>query len=473
MHWIEQIDLRLKENWEEQMFLWYQDTLDKEKLNEKAKEAREFLLDPDLLKKTKELLKGEKDLIRKRKAEILEKEISKAKIEYNEELFKLRSEIEETVDEFLPSIKGEKVKSRERSRILMKNMNRNLRKEAHYSWEQLLNDIERKARKTIKIANKLAQKEGFLNYPEFVLSFEDLSLDNLFQICSGIKKNTEGVWRDFVEKSKKDISNLQIYDLRFMLYKFFLPPDRYFPKEDLFPSLKSTLESFGVNLGALPIKLESRDKGPFSGACYTLKMGEDMRITYNPVGGYMDYRVLFHEFGHAMHYLYMPRSFLLADVQSFKEGMADIWSGFIDTKEWLQEFTSITEDEMDVFYSALALDEAFRFREFITELSFELELYTNPDADLGKVWQKVSKEYFHIDDDSGIWSEFVFSAPLYMKDYIFGKLIKNTTFRFFSAKFGSIIGNRVIVNFLIEKYYKPGNLIPWREKISKATGETI
>jgi len=119
------------------------------------------------------------------------------------------------------------------------------------------------------------------------------------------------------------------------------------------------------------------------------------------------------------------------------------------------------------------LDEALRFREFIKELFFELELYNNPEADFEKVWQSVSKEYLGIDDDSGIWSEFVFSAPLYMKDYIFAKLIKNVTFRFFRKKFGNIIGNKEVIEFLIEKYYKPGNLAPWRKKIEKATGERI
>jgi hypothetical protein len=60
-----------------------------------------------------------------------------------------------------------------------------------------------------------------------------------------------------------------------------------------------------------------------------------------------------------------------------------------------------------------------------------------------------------------------------MKDYIFAKLIKNVTFRFFRTKFRNIIGNKEVIDFLIEEYYKPGNLVPWRKKIEKATGERI
>ena len=472
MHWIDEIDIRLKENWEEQMSLWYQETLDKEKLDEKAKELRELLFDPDLSNKIEALLKREKNLIRKRKAEILKKEIIKAKIEYNKRLFELRSEIEEKADKFLPLINGKKVKISKRSKILMRCKNRNLRKEAYLSWKSLLHSIEKQARESIKLSNKLANEEGFPNYPTLMFSLDNISFNYLFKLCSKIMKNTEEVWKKFIEKSRREIPDFKFYDLIFMFYKFFLLPDNYFPKEKVIETLKFTLESYKMDLNSLPIKIETQNMA-CSGGCYNLKMGEDIRITYNPVGGYMDYRCLFHEFGHAIHYLYLPKSFLFIDDQSFKEGMADIWSGFIDTREWLQKFTSLPEDEIETFINVLALDEAYRFRSFVEDLSFELELYKNPEADFGKVWQAVSKEYFGIEDDSGIWSEFVFSAPLYMRDYIFAKLIKNATFRFFRKKFSEIIGNREVMDFLIENYYKPGKFIPWREKIERATKERI
>lgn len=472
MHWIDEIDNRLKENWGEQMFLWYQDTLDKEKLEEKAKEVRELLFDPYLLKKTEKLLKEEKNLIKRRKAEILKKQIIKAHIEYNKKLFELRSEIEEKADKFLPMISGEKVKINERANILMKSTNRDLRKEAYYSWKPLLESIEMEARESIKLANRLANEEGFVNYPTLVFSLDNISDNYLFDLCSRIMKDTEEVWKEFIVKSRKEITDFQIYDLIFMFYKFFLPPDSYFPKEKMFETLRATLESYEIDLNSLPIKVETKDMA-YSGACYNLKMGDDIRVTYNPVGGYMDYRALFHEFGHAIHYVYLPKSFLVIDEPSFREGMADIWSGFVDTKEWLQEFTSMPENKIEAFLNALELDEAFRYRLFITELCFELELYKNPEADFEKVWQVVNRKYLGIDDRSGIWSEFVFSAPLYMSDYIFSKLIKNTIFSFLRKKFGNMIGNKEVLDFLIKECYTPGNLIPWREKIERATGEKI
>ncbi len=472
MHWIDEIDNRLKENWEEQYSLWYKGMPDEGELEEKAREVRELLLDPSLLAETEKLLRKGENAVRRRKAEILKKKIIQTKIEYDKRLFSLRNEIEKRADNFLPSIGSKKVKINEMSNILMRSKNRGLRKEAYYSWKPLLKSIEYQAQESIKLANKLANKAGFKSYPDLIFSFENLSHNCLSEICRNIKKNTESVWRGFLEKSKKEISDLQIYDLKFMFYKFFLPPDKYFAKEEMMEKLKSTLESFGIDMNSLPVKVETQDMA-CSGGCYNLKMGEDIRITYNPVGGYMDYRVLFHEFSHAIHYLYLPRSFLLMDEPSFKEGMADIWSGFIDTKEWLQKFASMPENKIKAFLNVLELDEAYRYRQFIKELSFELELYKNPEANFGSVWQGVSKKYLGINDDSGIWSEFVFSAPLYMKDYILAKLIENSTFRFFRKEFSEIIGNREVIGFLIEKYYKPGNFIPWQEKIERATGERV
>jgi hypothetical protein len=57
VHWIDEIDNRLKENWEEQYSLWYKGVLDEGKLEEKAGEVRELLLDPYLLEETEKLIK--------------------------------------------------------------------------------------------------------------------------------------------------------------------------------------------------------------------------------------------------------------------------------------------------------------------------------------------------------------------------------------------------------------------------------
>jgi oligoendopeptidase F len=169
MHWIDEIDIKLKENWEEQMSLWYRETLDKEKLEQKAEEVREFLLDPDLSNRIDTFLNREENLVRKRKAEMLKREMIRAKVEYNKKLFQLRSEIEAKADEFLPFIKGKNVNISEMWKILMRNKNRDLRKEAHRSWKQLLGSIEKEARESIRLANKIAHEQGFILFSHLII----------------------------------------------------------------------------------------------------------------------------------------------------------------------------------------------------------------------------------------------------------------------------------------------------------------
>jgi len=142
VHWIDEIDNRLKENWEEQYSLWYKGVPDEGKLEEKAREVRELLLDPSLLAETEKLLRKGENAVRRRKAEILKKKIIQTKIEYDKRLFSLRNEIEKRADNFLPSIGSKKVKINEMSNILMRSKNRGLRKEAYYSWKPLPKSIE-------------------------------------------------------------------------------------------------------------------------------------------------------------------------------------------------------------------------------------------------------------------------------------------------------------------------------------------
>ncbi len=425
MHWIDKIDLTLKKISEEQTFIYYLSDkgkkLDKEKLDKKAEEWKNILLDPILLKKTETLLEKEENPTRRRKAEILQKWIIETKIDYNKDLFRLRNEIEETVNQFNPVIEDKETTYTKRWEILRKTSERKKRKEAYYSIKPLLDSIEKKARASIKLANELARNEGFFNYPELRLSIEDLSVNYISDVFTKINKETDIIWKNYIESTTKkiDYQNIETYDLSYLINKFYSPPDEKFPKEKMLESLKLTLSSFDITLESLPIKIEFYDM-PNAGACYGLKMRKDIRLIVNPKGEYGYYNVFFHEFGHAMHCAYSPQNTaLLIDGHLFCEGMADIWAGLLEQREWLQKFASFSSNETDKFINNQTLINTYRRRTNIREFAFELELYKNPDADFGKVWRKTGEEYLGIEDKSNFWSYLVFIYPLYVKCNVF------------------------------------------------------
>lgn len=478
MHWIDELDLKIKRNWEEQGLLSYKGLksreFNQEKLNEKAREMRSLILAPEVSEKIKTGIGKEEEPKIKRKAEILNQFIIQISVDYTPELFQLRNEIEEMVNKFRPVIGGKEIEYSERAEIQRKSPDRKKRKEAYYGFLPLLKQIEGKARDTIKIANELAKNEDFDNYFELKASFDDLTVEEITNLFNAVCEETEDTYKRFIKdaREKLDISDLKSYDLSYAISKFTSPADSYFPKDKLVDSLRKTLKSFSIDLDALPVKIEMFDI-VYGGICFVLGP-KDIRLVLNPKDGFEYYTTIFHEFGHAIHFYYQPKnSMLLTDNAILKEGLAEVFAGFNEEIEWLSEFTKLDDEMISTFIQKRKIQDAHWIRQYIMSTMFEIEIYKNPEVDFSSLWNEMSKKYLGVEAHNPVWSYFVFYFPGYVKNCVFARMIKKKILSFCKKEFENIIGNPEVVRFLIEKFYKPGNLIPWKEKIEKAIGEKL
>ena len=473
MGWLEELESRLRQNEEERSFIYYQGlkhgNLNSGQLEAKATEWREMLLDPDLWDRVEGELKSETHPVTRRKLELLRKWIIMTRINYSKELFELRHSIEEKVNTFRPIFKGKELSYAELREILRKDPDRNNRREAHMAVKPLLESIRGEAAESIKLANELSRKEGFTTYADLVLHMEGLTENELLNLFAKLKHYTNPAWQQLIELTRNNVTtDIQPYDLTYMVYKLTHPPDHRFPRDKLLDSLKRTLTVFGLDPDTLPVKIEFCDI-PYGGVCVVLKHHQDIRLLMNPREGYTYYGILFHEFGHALHSLYAPDSILLRDEGPFSEGMADVWAGLLEERSWLGKFTEMTPSEVDQFLTTRPIDRAYAFRPTIRHFVFELQLYKNPDAKFEDIWAAVSEQYLNFKDDTGIWPYFSFTYPLYIKNYVLSRLIKEVTYKFMHDKYGEIVGNPNVVRFLIENYYQLGNLVHWRDKIKFST----
>ena len=474
MGWLEELESKLRQNEEERSFIYYQGlkhgNLNSGQLEAKATEWREMLLDPDLWDRVEGELKSETHPVTRRKLELLRKWIIMTRINYNKELFELRHSIEEKVNTFRPIFKGKELSYAELREILRKDPDRNNRREAHMAVKPLLESIRGEAAESIKLANELSRKERFTTYADLVLHMEGLTENELLNLFAKLKHYTNPAWQQLIELTRNNVTtDIQPYDLTYMVYKLTHPPDHRFPRDKLLDSLKRTLTVFGLDPDTLPVKIEFCDI-PYGGVCVVLKHHQDIRLLMNPREGYTYYGILFHEFGHALHSLYSPDSILLRDEGPFSEGMADVWAGLLEECSWLGKFTEMTPSEVDQFLTTRPIDRAYAFRPTIRHFVFELQLYKNPDAKFEDIWAAVSEQYLDLKDDTGIWPYFSFTYPLYIKNYVLSRLIKEVTYKFMHDKYGEIVGNPNVVRFLIENYYQLGNLVHWRDKIKSSTG---
>ncbi len=460
MNWLEEIDkdlytLRCNEN----LIYYYQDIgeiFDKKKLCKVSEARRELLTQKSLMSKVRKAKKHEEYLIR-RKAELLERAIISSNIEYDPILLEIKNEIDEKQHQF---------DSSSVYKTLSHSSNRKLRKDIYISQLPHLKPIENLFRQFVTRANLISQRLGFSDYIDAKFYIEESSFKETSTFMSYSVKETEEFWKEFIQGAKNQIGNtLEPYDLDFFIkQKLERLTDKHFEKEEILNTLSDTLSSFGVKYSELPISIEIHNL-PYVGACYPLKVREDIRFILNPSEGYAYYKALFHEFGHAIYYCFCPlNSEILIDNQIMREIMADIWKGIVESREWLEKFSNLSSIEVDNIIKSRELYRALWTRPLIREFLFEVEIFKTEQQEFSNRWNKITSDLLFVSDATGIYSDWDFSHSLDIKNYVLSAFVKDVGVDYLKKQFSCIM-QKSVFDFLVENFYKPGNIIPYKEKL--------
>ena len=133
---------------------------------------------------------------------------------------------------------------------------------------------------------------------------------------------------------------------------------------------------------------------------------------------------LFHELGHALYYAFAPpESALVLDGRIGREMLAELWACLMETPEWLESFASFPKEEADTFLDTLKKRAICNSLSCLRETLFEIELYQDPDADFRQVWRRITNECLGFEDQTPMYSEFVFLYPMDVKDYVYTRWI--------------------------------------------------
>jgi len=460
MEWLEEIDKELYElGCEENLIYYYQDTgksLDRERLSNVSERRRELLLEPGLILKVKEAEKHRERLIR-RKAELLERLIINANIEYDPVLFEIKNEINERQHQFDFSSIWETLSS---------SPDRKERRDAYLSQISHLEPIENLFRQFVTQANAISRRLGFSNYIEAKSYIEETDFEEITDFMNYAIKKTEKIWKEFIEYGKKNIKDtLQPYDIEYLTkQKLEKIEDKQFGQDEIINTLKDTLSLFGLKYSELPISIESHNV-PYAGACYPIKVNKGIRLVVGKLRGYDSCKTLFHEFGHAIYYCFCPKnSEILIDNHLMREIMADIWKGMAETREWLEKISHLSPDSIEKIINNNDLHKALWTRPLIREYLFEIEIFKNKKEKFSDIWNKVTNEILFFTDKTGVYSDWDFEHPLDIKTYVLSTFIVDTIMNFIRGKFSHIL-QKDVFDFLVEKLYKPGNTINYKEKL--------
>lgn len=158
--------------------------------------------------------------------------------------------------------------------------------------------------------------------------------------------------------------------------------DTFFPQEEMIPSLVNTLAGVGIDLYRqenLELDTEPRPLKSPRAFCAPIRVPEEVKLVIKPQGGRDDYRSLFHEAGHAEHFVNTRADLLtafrrLGDI-SVTEGYAFLLEYLMINRRWLSRIVGV-EDGGE--YLRLALfNKLYFLRRYASKLLYEQELHTD------------------------------------------------------------------------------------------------
>lgn len=113
--------------------------------------------------------------------------------------------------------------------------------------------------------------------------------------------------------------------------------------------------------------------------CVPIRVPEEVYLVLRPRGGHSDYRTLWHELGHALHFASVDPSRPFADRwlgdNSVTEGYAMLWDHLTLAPGWLERYTGLRAAQVRDLRFELLVHELHGVRRYAAKLAYEVVLH--------------------------------------------------------------------------------------------------
>lgn len=261
---------------------------------------------------------------------------------------------------------------------------RRLRDASNVVTARFLPDSER-----LLLAERAAVAE--LGYPDEIQCWtlqHGIDLHAMDRLMQGVLRDTEKVYVDLLEERLQrtfgfGIDEVEGHDISFMLRaKAF---DRYFPKKDTVPALMGMLSGMGFHLDRMPnvtLDLEDRKNKDSRAFVMPAKVPQDVRLVTRPRGGVDDYRSLFHESGHALHFALtredLPYEYRYHGDSGVTESYAFLFELLLENPRYLRTVAPrLKGARLSDYLRMCALEKLLSLRYYAAALHYDLFLATH------------------------------------------------------------------------------------------------
>lgn len=328
--------------------------------------------------------------------------------------------------------------------VLANEPDPHVREELETKRQEVLRELNPLREERIACLHSCAADLGYTNYSSLYAHIKGLDLDILADKMEQFLGETDSIYTYNMERAAiryldMKLSDVSRHDIAYLFRG--VEFDNMFPRENLIPTLDSTLEGMGLgreNYPNIHIDIEPRDGKSPRAFCAPLRVPEEVMLVLMPQGGYDDYHTILHEAGHAWHF----GSVLPEQVFEYKY-LGD--NSVTESYAFLFQYLSMNEHWLSEYADGLRVKEYLRFatlyklymlRRYAAKLLYELRLHSGDDiSDMPWEYSSLLSEalkirhsgVYYLDDvDDG------FYVAQYLRAWIFEGQLKN----FLVQKFG-------------------------------------
>lgn len=457
----------------------------------------ELLLDPALLETVDAWLAKidkEADPRLHRRLQVWKDVLTAAKVDMDEEIYKLENTLEMEITDYKHDVEGEMVPHRELRRALntaVKEPAERGQKYAEY-MNKMQEALEPRVLALMKMRNARSREVGFNDYGELCLYMMGLLPEGtrwFYDVLESIDQKTLEPYKALLAKAKekagaKDITWDNLFKLVYSLREP-LPRTQVAPAAKPMDLAKETLMNIGFDLDELPIRIVEENI-PYGGLGLALKVPTDHRIVVQRGRGSVG--LFLHEIGHglqAVHITWPEPIFhnyewcLGAYSPAFDEGVADIIAGFAREDRWQMKYTKKSAERLAAEKTNRNAIAPFTIRSQIAGILFEIELYKDLDKNPGELMKDLQKKWLLVEPASNPrqnWATSVFPVayPIYGQNYFLASIVEWQVHDYLKQKFGADYGfNTEVSTWLKQNLYTMGHGTHWMDRVGKATGKKL
>lgn len=441
------------------------------------KKQQNLVLSPELEERIHSYLAQQMPPMLARRLVLLQRLAKRTRIVTDAKLVSLRSEINRHISQYPLVVKNRYVSNTEWFDILIQEPDRELREATWKSKTELGKIVEPMVRELVQQRNHLAQEQGYKNYVDFFLSQSELEAGWVSELLTKLEQASEQPYLDFLTKAADQAGLKEVYpwDILYLVEREMALPPALFPPERILPLFRRLTIELGFDHRAQELNLHIRDI-PYNALTFIISVPQVVHVISNPSPGYRYYRILFHEFGHALAARYNEQPnylFKWEEVPCFNEGLAQIMTHFTIYLPWLREHVGLPESLLEDFARREATVNVYRYRDWLAMATFENAAYSDPERDLQTLWQENYQRFYKTTyPDMTSWAivPYYTNYPFHFLNCIVADTISFQVHAFLRSHLSTAFPfDTRVAPFLIDNFYAPGCSIDWKERIKRAT----